>query len=85
MALSGRVQDLTAGKGYRLTAAQVPERLREELKQRAAATTSSDGLVRFPFLYRANRRIEAVDLLRAEAMRDRSAPARPPARSKKCS
>src|SRR6202035_2727163 len=32
VALSGKMQDLTAGKGYRLTVAQPPEALTEELR-----------------------------------------------------
>jgi len=65
VALSGRVRDLTAGKGYRLSAAQVPERLYEELKQRAAASAAHDGLSDFHFPTREQVN-EAVDLLRAE-------------------
>src|SRR5712692_816991 len=65
MALSGRVRDLTAGKGYRLSAAQVPERLQEELKQRAGATAVHDGLSDFHFSTREQVN-EAVPLLRAE-------------------
>jgi ABC-type sulfate transport system substrate-binding protein len=65
VALSGRVRDLTAGKGYRLSAAQVPERLYEELKQGAAATAVHDGLSDFQFSTREEVN-HAVDLLRAE-------------------
>jgi len=65
VALSGRVRELTAGKGYRLSAAQVPERLYDELKQRAAAAAVQDGLSDFHFATREQVN-EAVDLLRAE-------------------
>jgi len=65
VALSGRVRDLTAGKGYRLSAAQVPERLHDELKQRAAATVVHDGLSDFQFSTREEVN-QAVDLLRLE-------------------
>jgi ABC-2 type transport system ATP-binding protein len=65
VALIGKVKELTAGQGYRLTAAGVPERLAEELRAKAAAFAARDGLVefRFPTRQEAN---EAVDLLRAE-------------------
>ena len=64
VALSGRMQDLTAGKGYRLTVAQPPEALSEELRGRATSMAVRDGLVDFQFSSRelAN---SAVDLLRA--------------------
>lgn len=65
VALSGRVRDLTAGKGYRLSAVQVPERLQDELKQRAAATAVHDGQSDFHFSTREEVN-QAVDLLRAE-------------------
>ena len=65
VALSGRVRDLTAGKGYRLSATQVPERLQQELTQRASATAVHDGLSDFHFSTREQVN-EAVDLLRAE-------------------
>lgn len=65
VALSGRVKDLTAGKGYRLTAAFIPDRLQDELRAKAAAVAARDGVVDFQFSTRelAN---EALDLLRAE-------------------
>ena len=65
LALSGSVKDLTAGKGYRLTAAQVPERLQDELRAKAASATARDGLVDFLFTGREQVN-EALDLLRAE-------------------
>ncbi len=49
MALSGRVRDLIAGKGYRLTAAQVPELLYGELQRISSAAAVNDGLCDFHF------------------------------------
>jgi ABC-2 type transport system ATP-binding protein len=65
VALSGRMQDLTAGKGYRLTVPQPPEALTEELRGRATSMAVRDGLVDFQF---SSRELVngAVDLLRAE-------------------
>ena len=65
VALSGKMQDLTAGKGYRLTVAQPPEALTETLRGRAISMAVRDGWVDFQFPSRelAN---DAVDLLRAE-------------------
>lgn len=65
VALSGRVRDLTAGKGYRLTAAQVPERLRDALTNAAVSTAQRDGVVDFQFLSREQVN-QALDMLRAE-------------------
>ncbi|HEX5228713.1 MAG TPA: ABC transporter ATP-binding protein [Bryobacteraceae bacterium] len=65
VALSGKMQDLTAGKGYRLTAPRPPEALEQELRTRATSVAVRDGLVEFQFPSRemAN---GAVDLLRAQ-------------------
>jgi ABC-2 type transport system ATP-binding protein len=65
VALAGKVKDLTAGKGYRLSAAQLPEQMERNLREKAAATSVRDGAVEFQFSSRelAN---QAVDLLRAE-------------------
>jgi ABC-2 type transport system ATP-binding protein len=65
VALSGKMQDLTAGKGYRLTVPQPPEALTEELRGRATSMAVRDGLVDFQF---PSRELVngAVDLLRAE-------------------
>ena len=59
VALSGRVKDLTAGKGYRVTALGVPETLITEL-----GGTVDDGMIGFQFSTReaVNR---ALDQLRA--------------------
>ena len=63
LVLSGAVRDLTAGKGYRLTAADVPERLQDDLRMGASAMTRRDGYTDFQF---ATRELvnAAVDLLR---------------------
>lgn len=65
VALSGKMHDLTAGKGYRLTVAQPPEALIEELRPRSTSVAARDELVDFQFPSRelAN---DAVDRLRAE-------------------
>jgi len=65
LALSGPDKELTSSKGYRLTAASVPERLRETLQARAASVSGQNGSLNFQFatLEQAN---EALDLLRAE-------------------
>lgn len=65
LVLSGRVADLTKGKGYRLSAVGVPERLRAELEPRAAAVSERDGLTEFQFGARDEVNA-AVDLLRSE-------------------
>ena len=65
VALSGTMQDLTAGKGYRLTVAQVPSALIEELRAKASSMASRDGLCDFQFATREQVN-EAVDLLRAQ-------------------
>jgi ABC-2 type transport system ATP-binding protein len=65
VALSGKVKDLTAGKGYRLTAAQVPDALQDELRRSAASATQRDGVVDFQFLSRQDAN-HAVDLLRGQ-------------------
>ena len=63
--LAGKVAELTAGQGYRLSAAEVPERLADTLRARASACAVTDGLFEFlfPTQEAAN---EALDLLRAE-------------------
>jgi ABC-2 type transport system ATP-binding protein len=65
LALSGRVKDLIAGKGYCLTAAQVPERLREDLTAQAAAVSARDGVIDLQFSSREQVN-SAIDRLRAE-------------------
>lgn len=62
--LVGRVNDLTAGKGYRMTVVQIPEPIFEELRARAATAAMRDGLAEFLFLTREELN-RAVDLVRA--------------------
>ena len=65
VALAGRVKELTAGKGYKLAAAAVPEGLVTELRKTASFFAARNGLVDFQFPTReaVNR---AVDTLRGE-------------------
>ncbi|MBI3278317.1 MAG: ABC transporter ATP-binding protein [Acidobacteria bacterium] len=65
VALVEEVKTLTAGKGYRLSAANVPERLQNELRAMAASAASRNGLVEFHFATREQTN-QAIDLLRAE-------------------
>ncbi len=65
VALEGEVKALTAGKGYKLTAAEVPERLRARLETQATAVAARNGLVDFQFPARDEANA-ALDLLRAE-------------------
>ena len=65
VALSGKMQDLTAGKGYRLTVAQPPEALTDELRGRA--TSMACAMEWWTSNFRAAELVNgAVDLLRAE-------------------
>lgn len=65
LVLAGKVRELTAGKGYRLSASDVPEILRNELLAKASSSAARNGFVEFQFPTRelAN---EALDLLRAQ-------------------
>jgi ABC-2 type transport system ATP-binding protein len=65
VALVGKVKDLTAGKGYRVSAAAVPGPLTDTLRQRASGFANRDGLLEFQFASREEVN-EAMDLLRAE-------------------
>ncbi len=65
VALSGKMQDLTAGKGYRLSVSVAPEALVEELRAKATSVASRNGFVDFQFPSRTAAN-EAVDLLRAQ-------------------
>src|SRR5271170_817824 len=49
VALTGKMHDLTAGKGYRLSVPHPPEALTEELRGRATSMAVRDGLVDFQF------------------------------------
>lgn len=64
--LMGNVQDLTAGKGYRLTASHVPELLAERLRASATLTEARNGLIEFRFPTRESANA-ALDLLRAQS------------------
>ena len=63
LALTGRVAQLTAGSGYRVSTAEAPDQAVLELRSRAAAVASENGLIHFDFSDRegANR---AIDTLR---------------------
>ena len=66
VALSGKLTDLRAGKGYRLTVVnQAPEMLLDELRAKATSASSRDGMVDFQFATREQVN-EAVDLLRSQ-------------------
>jgi ABC-2 type transport system ATP-binding protein len=64
VALSGKVADLIAGKGYRLTVSQAPQNLLDQLRAQATSMAARNGLVDFQFSTRelAN---QALDLVRA--------------------
>jgi ABC-2 type transport system ATP-binding protein len=65
VALQGKMHELTAGKGYRLSVAQAPDNLVNELRSKAASMIAKDGLVDFQF---ATRELvnEALDLVRTQ-------------------
>lgn len=65
VALSGKMHDLTAGKGYRLTVAHASPALIEELRVKATSMASREDLIDFQFSTRELVN-EAVDLLRAQ-------------------
>jgi ABC-2 type transport system ATP-binding protein len=64
VALSGTVEDLTRGSGYRVEGLHVPERIEIELRARARSFGSNNGSLQLLFATReeANR---AIDLLRS--------------------
>ncbi|HLK18752.1 MAG TPA: ABC transporter ATP-binding protein [Bryobacteraceae bacterium] len=65
VALSGKMHDLTAGKGYKLTVAEVPEALLEALRGKATSFATRNGFADFQFPTRQLVN-EAVDLLRQQ-------------------
>ena len=65
VALAGRVKDLTAGKGYKLVAAAVPEALVAELGKFASSFAVRNGLSDFQFATR-DAVNQAVDALRGQ-------------------
>lgn len=65
VALEGKVKDLTAGSGYRVEAAAVPEKIQDALRDRARTMAQRNGNVEFVFANREEAN-QAVDLLRSE-------------------
>jgi ABC-2 type transport system ATP-binding protein len=65
VALEGKVKDLTAGSGYRVTVDFVPERLQEQLRATAKAVAQRNGSLEFLFGSREEAN-QALDLLRAQ-------------------
>jgi ABC-2 type transport system ATP-binding protein len=65
VALTGKMHDLTAGKGYRLTATKPSDALADELRSKATSMATRDGLVDFQFPSRELVNT-AMDLLRAQ-------------------
>ena len=65
VALEGKVKDLTAGSGYRVEAAGVPEKLRDALRAKARTVAERNGNIEFIFAGRDEAN-QAVDLLRSE-------------------
>ena len=64
LALSGRVDELTAGSGYRIESEHVPEALETELRSRARSFISNNGTLQVLFASRTDAN-QAVDLLRS--------------------
>ena len=65
LVLTGAVKELTAGKGYRLTAADVPERLHDDLRASGASVALRNGCADFLFPTR-DQVNAAIDVLRGE-------------------
>jgi ABC-2 type transport system ATP-binding protein len=65
VALAGKMHDLTAGKGYRLTVTKPSDALTDELRTKASSMAARDGLIDFQFSSRALVN-DAMDLLRAQ-------------------
>jgi ABC-2 type transport system ATP-binding protein len=63
--VTGKIRDLTAGKGYRLSAAAVPDQLRDELRLDAVSVIQNNGFVDFQFASREQVN-QALDKLRRE-------------------
>ena len=64
LALSGTVEELTSGSGYRIEGTHVPEPLETELRAGARSFTSNNGSLQLLFATRGEVN-HAVDLLRA--------------------
>jgi ABC-2 type transport system ATP-binding protein len=65
VALEGVVKELTAGSGYHVEAAGVPEALQTELRATARAVAAKDGTLQFLFAGRGEAN-HAIDLLRSQ-------------------
>lgn len=66
--LQGRVKELTAGKGYRLTVpAEIPEQVRTEMTGKSASVSQRDGVLDFQFGDRSTVNA-AIDLLRSQQL-----------------
>jgi len=63
VAVAGKLADLTAGSGYHVSAAGVPEAARDRLQALAASIAATNGVVRFQFPDRAAAN-QGIDLLR---------------------
>jgi ABC-2 type transport system ATP-binding protein len=63
LVLTGRVEDLTKGKGYRLSAADIPDAVREQLAATATSATTRNGFIDFIFADREQVN-SAIDVLR---------------------
>jgi ABC-2 type transport system ATP-binding protein len=64
LALTGTVQDLTSGSGYRIESTHVPEPIETELRARARSFAANNGSLQLLFGTREEAN-QAVDLLRA--------------------
>jgi ABC-2 type transport system ATP-binding protein len=64
LALTGTVEELTSGSGYRIEGLHVPEALETELRQRARSFAANNGSLQLLFATRVEAN-QAVDLLRA--------------------
>src|SRR6204780_2424607 len=64
LALSGTVQELTSGSGYRIEGLRVPEPLETELRARAKSFAANNGSLQLLFATRGEANL-AVDLLRS--------------------
>jgi len=65
VALAGKVRDLTAGKGYRMSVVHPPAAIAERLRANATSMAAENGTVDFQFPTRESANA-AVDLLRSE-------------------
>jgi ABC-2 type transport system ATP-binding protein len=64
LALTGTVEELTSGSGYRVESMHVPETLQTELRGKARTAAANNGSLQLMFATRGDAN-EAVDLLRA--------------------